>query len=132
MADGNVYVFNATPNTMSLFLNNHLLKASVAGVLQANSYAPTPLTVARNPAPGDPGVAQFGTTNTLIVSFDAGGSQTYPVKVDANVLPITVDLQLYIFFNEVVLVTPTGSGEAAVIQGEATDETKLEELKAQA
>lgn len=124
---GNVYVFNATPNTMSLFLNNHLLKASVPGVLQSNQYAPTPLSVARNPA-DNPGVAQFGSTNDLVVSFDAGGSQDYSVPIDPNQLPITVDLQLYIFFNEVVLVTPTGSGEADVIQGSPTSAEKLAEL----
>jgi hypothetical protein len=131
---GNVYVFNATPNTMSLFLNNHMLKASVAGVLQSNQYAPTPLKVNRNASTADPGVAQFATKNTLVVSFDAGGSQTYGVPINPNQdgLAITNDLQLYIFFNEVVLVTPTGSGQASVIQGEPTDSALLEELQAQA
>jgi hypothetical protein len=128
---GNVYVFNATPNTMSLFLNQHLLKASVQGVQQSNSYAPTPISVARNPA-DNPGVAQFGSTNDLVVSFDAGGAQDYSVPIDPNVLPITADLQLYIFFNEVVLVTPTGSGTASVINGTPTLASKLEELQAQA
>jgi hypothetical protein len=128
---GNVYVFNATPNTMSLFLNQHLLKASVQGVQQSNSYAPTPISVPRNPA-DNPGVAQFGSTNDLVVSFDAGGAQDYSVPIDPNVLPITADLQLYIFFNEVVLVTPTGSGTASVINGTPTSASKLEELQAQA
>jgi hypothetical protein len=126
---GNVYVFNATPNVMSLFLNEHLLKASVPGVLQANAYAPTPLTVARNPADHS-GVAQFGTDNDLTVSFDAGGSQDYSVPIDPNQLPITSDLQLYIFFDEVVLVTPTGSGQSSVIEGGATPAAKAEKLKA--
>jgi hypothetical protein len=126
---GNVYVFNATPNVMSLFLNEHLLKASVPGVLQANSYAPTPLTVARNPADHS-GVAQFGTDNDLTVSFDAGGSQDYSVPIDPNQLPITSDLQLYIFFDEVVLVTPTGSGQSSVIEGSQTSQAKVDKLKA--
>jgi hypothetical protein len=128
---GNVYVFNATPNVMSLFLNEHLLKASVPGVLQSNSYTPTPLSVARNPA-DNPGVAQFGSTNDLVVSFDAGGAQDYAVPIDPNSLPITVDLQLYIFFNEVVLVSPTGSGTASVISGAPTSEDKLDKLNAEA
>jgi hypothetical protein len=128
---GNVYVFNATPNVMSLFLNQHLLKASVPGVLQANSYAPTPISVARNPA-DNPGVAQFGSINDLVVSFDAGGAQDYPVPIDPNSLPITADLQLYIFFNEVVLVSPTGTGTASVIVGTPTSVAKLDELKEQA
>jgi hypothetical protein len=128
---GNVYVFNATPNTMSLFLNQHLLKASVQGVQQSNSYAPTPISVPRNPA-DNPGVAQFGSTNDLVVSFDAGGAQDYTVPIDPNTLPITADLQLYIFFNEVVLVSPTGSGTASVISGSPTSSEKLSQLEAQA
>ena len=132
MADGNVYVFNATPNTMTLLLNNHLLKASVSGVQQSNQYTPTALSVARNPA-DDPGVAQFGTDNTLIVSFDpAGGSQTYSVPIDPTAIPITEDLQLYIFFNEVVLVDASGAGHSSVIQGTAADEAEVEKIMAEA
>jgi hypothetical protein len=130
MADGNVYVFNATPNTMSLFLNNHLLKTSVSGVTQSASYAPTPFSVSRNPADHS-GVAQFGTYNEFIVSFDAGGSQSYSITIDPNQLSITSDLQLYIFFNEVVLVTPTGDGESTVIVGQPASQPQLDELKAQ-
>lgn len=128
---GNVYVFNATPNTMSLFLNEHLLKASVQGVQQSASYTPTAISVARNPA-DNPGVAQFGSTNDLVVSFDAGGAQDYSVPIDPNSLPITDDLQLYIFFNEVVLVSPTGSGTASVITGSPTSAERLADLQAQA
>jgi hypothetical protein len=131
MADGNVYVFNATPNTMTLLLNNHLLKASVSGVQQSNQYTPTALSVARNPA-DDPGVAQFGSDNTLIVSFDAGGSQQYSVPIDPNAIPITEDLQLYIFFNEVVLVDASGAGHSSVIQGTAADEAEVEKIMAEA
>jgi hypothetical protein len=130
MADGNVYVFNATPNTMTLLLNNHILKASVPGVQQSNQYTPTPLVVARNPA-DNPGVAQFGTNNTLIVSFDDGGSQQYPVPIDPNKIPITEDLQLYIFFNEVVLVDATGAGHSTVIQGTAADQAEVDRIKAE-
>jgi hypothetical protein len=128
---GNVYVFNATPNTMTLFLNQHVLKSSVQGVLQSNSYAPTPFSVARSPA-DNPGVALFGSTNSLVVSFDAGGSQEYSVPIDPNTLPITADLQLYIFFNEVVLVSPTGSGSASVIKGSTISSDKLKALQAEA
>jgi hypothetical protein len=131
MPVGNVYVFNATPNTVSLFLNQHLLKASVAGVTQSNQYAPTPIAVQRNPA-DHAGVAQFGTDNELIVSFDAGGAQDYSITIDPNAVPITADLQLYIFFNQVVLVTPDGSGQSTVITGVSTSAAKLDALKAQA
>jgi hypothetical protein len=128
---GNVYVFNATPNTMTLLLNEHLLKASVQGVQSSNSYTPTAISVARNPA-DNPGVAQFGSTNALVVSFDAGGAQNYSVPIDPNALPITSDLQLYIFFNEVVLVSPTGSGTDSVISGSPVSDDALTELLAKA
>jgi len=128
---GNVYVFNATPNTMSLFLNQHLLKASVQGVQQSNSYTPTAISVARNPA-DNPGVAQFGSKNDLVVSFDAGGAQDYSVPIDPNTLPITADLQLYIFFNEVVLVSPTGSGTSSVINGQDVSAETLKQLQNEA
>jgi hypothetical protein len=130
MADGNVYVFNATPNTMTLLLNAHILKASVSGVQQSNQYTPTPIAVPRNPA-DNPGVAQFGTNNTLIVSFDAGGSQQYPVPINPNTIPITEDLQLYIFFNEVVLVDATGAGHSTVIQGSPADQAEVDRIKAE-
>lgn len=126
---GNVYVFNATPNTMSLFLNEHLLKAGVTGVQASNQYTPSAITVARNPA-DHAGVAQFGSENELVVSFDAGGSQEYSVPIDPNELPITDDLQLYIFFNQVVLVTPTGAGKSDVIVGNPTPQGKLQALAA--
>jgi hypothetical protein len=125
MADGNVYVFNATPNTVSLFLNSHMLKASVPGVQLSTQYTPTPTSVARNPA-DKPGVAQFGSDNTLIVSFDAGGAQEYSIPIDPNQIPITADLQLYIFFNEVVLVTPTGAGQQVVFKGKAVNKADIE------
>lgn len=128
---GNVFVFNATPNTMTLFLNQHVLKLSVQGVQQSNSYAPTPISVARSPA-DNPGAALFGSTNLLVVSFDAGGAQDYSVPIDPNTLPITADLQLYIFFNDVVLVSPTGSGTASVIKGLPTSSDMLNALQAEA
>jgi len=133
-AIGSVYVFNATPNAMALLLNNHILSASTPGVQKSSSYQPSPQQVQRNPASGNPGNATFGGENTLIVSFLQGTSQQYPVTISAD-LQINNDLQLYIFFNEVVLVTPTGAGESSVIMGQALtaeQEKELEQLVATA
>lgn len=119
---GNVYVFNGTPNAMALILNNTILTASLAGVTQSSNYVPQQVIVARNPSPGNPGNNTFGGQNTLVVSFTSGGgSQVYPVDIDPNLIPIGNDVQLYIFFNEVVLVSPTGqanqNGQSMVVTG---------------
>lgn len=135
-AIGSVYVFNATPNTMTLLLNNHILSGSTPGVQKTSSYQPSPQQVARNSAQGNPGNATFGAQNTLIVSFPTGTDQSYPVNINPNAVQITNDLQLYIFFNEVVLVTPTGAaGESTVIEGQqlsAQEKQQVEELVATA
>jgi len=127
-AVGNVYVFNATPNTMTLILNAHLLSASTAGVQKSSSYQPSPQQVQRNAAGGNPGNATFGGQNQLLVSFPQGTSQQYPVTIDSNAVQIGNDLQLYIFFNEVVLVTPTGTGESTVIEGQALTAQQQEDV----
>jgi hypothetical protein len=104
-----VFVFNATPNAMVLLLNQHVLTLNLSGVQSSNGYAPQTIAVQRNAASGNPGVAQFASVNNLIVSFPNGTAQTYTIVIDPAQLQINSDLQLYIFFNEVVLVTPTGS-----------------------
>jgi hypothetical protein len=117
---------------MALILNNTILTASLAGVAQANNYVPQQVIVPRNPSPGNPGNATFGGQNTLIVSFTSGGgSQVYPVAIDPNTIPISNDVQLYIFFNEVVLVSPTGqanqNGQSQVTFGHSlSPEQELE------
>jgi hypothetical protein len=114
---GNVYVFNATPNAMLLILNNHIAASNVAGVQQSNGYAPNSVSIPRNPSSSDPGQAQFGGINVLIVSFPSGTSQTYPITIDPNDQQINNDLELYIFFNECVLVSPAGTASP---QGQKT------------
>ena len=120
---GQVYVFNATPNAMVLLLNQHVLTLNLNGVQQSSGYAPQSIAVPRNAASGNPGVAQFAGINNLIVSFPSGTSQTYNVVIDPTQLQLGVDLQLYIFFNQVVLVSPSGSagqvGQAQMLQGTA-------------
>ncbi len=128
---GNVYVFNGTPNAMALILNNTILTASLAGVAQTSNYVPQQVIVPRNPSPGNPGNATFGGQNTLIVSFTSGGgSQVYSVDIDPNLIPIGNDVQLYIFFNEVVLVSPTGqanqNGQSMVVTGLALSKEEEE------
>jgi hypothetical protein len=89
------------------------MPAILNGVQSSNGYAPQSISVPRNPATSS-GVAQFGTFNTLVVSFPNGTAQTYSVTIDPTQLQINVDLQLYIFFNVVVVVTPSGSaGQSA-------------------
>ena len=125
---GNVYVFNSTPNTMTLLLNNHILSASTSGVQKSSSYQPSPQQVQRNSASGNPGNATFGGSNELIVSFPAGSSQQYEVPVPQD-LQITNDLQLYIFFNQVVLVSPTGAGTSTVIEGTTLSDAQKEDME---
>jgi hypothetical protein len=129
---GNVYVFNATPNAMLLLLNEHVAIVNLAGIQQSNGYAPQSVTVARNPASGNPGVAQFGGTNKLTVSFPAGTAQDYPIAIDPNNQQITNDLELYIFFNECVLVSPAGTASPQgqqVISGQSLPAAHAEEIR---
>jgi hypothetical protein len=120
---GTVYIFNATPNVMNLLLNNSILAVNLAGISVSGTppYAASPASAPRNPAPGNPGNATFGGQNSLVVNFPAGTAQTYPVAIPPTI-QITNDVQLYIFFNEVMLVNPSGtasnpSGTATAIQG---------------
>jgi hypothetical protein len=130
---GNVYVFNATPNDMTLLLNDHILDALLTGTQETSSYAPASTKAPRNAATGNPGTATFGSQNTLVVSFPDGTSQSYPVNINPDQPQIDSDLQLYIFFNQVVLVMPSGSGSEpgqSVIKGQppsASDVAAMQE-----
>ena len=129
---GNVYVFNGTPNAMLLILNNAVLTSSLSGTAQSSNYVPNVVQVARNSATTNPGNATFGGENTLIVSFPSGTSQTYPVNIDPNQIQIANDLQLYSFFNEVVLVTPTGqanqNGQSTVMTGSEISQDEVDSM----
>jgi hypothetical protein len=111
---GNVYVFNTTNAQLQLILNNTIVSTTLAGVTQSGGYAPTAVTIARNPSTGNPGTNQFGATNNLIVSYGSGGgtSQKFAVNIDPNQNPIANDLQLYIYFNIAVLVSGGGQGSS--------------------
>jgi len=105
MATGNVYVFNTYYNeAVTLVLNNYYvgnLSAATAG-----TYAPTSTSIARNASPQNPGQAQFGGENTLIVAYGSGGtSYSYNVGgISFSSVPAEHDLQLYLFYNLAVLV----------------------------
>jgi hypothetical protein len=127
---GSVYYFNATPNAMLLLNNNHLLNANVAGIAKSGGYKAAGSSVLRDSA-DHTNNKTFGTDNTLVVSFPDGGSQEYPVHIDPNSVQITNDVQLYIYFNQVVLVTPTGSGQGSqlVIDGTPASERAHEAIR---
>jgi hypothetical protein len=120
---GNVYVFNATTNDMTLILNNHPISGTLSGAAQGSSYKPNVTTIARVPGSGNPQTANFGGQNSLIVSFPSGGSQVYSVPVNQTLQNQQgTDLQLYIFYTDAVLVSPgqqqdNPTGDSLVIQG---------------
>lgn len=124
---GNVYIFNATPNTVGLILNNQPLGSSLTGITSSSGYAPNSTTVARNASPTNPGNNTFGGQNTLVVYFSGGGGQTYPVNIPTSLAQLSSDLQLYVFYNEVILVSPSGTasdpgGTSQIIVGNAVSE----------
>lgn len=132
MAIGNVYVFNTTSNAMNLILNNHIVSGQLNGVTSSNGYTPTTLSIPRNPSSGNPGNATFGGQNTLIVSFPDGTAQSYTVNIDPSIIPITGDLQLYIFFNILVLLSPGVSNQTVITASAAFSATEFVGVKSAA
>jgi hypothetical protein len=108
---GNVYVFNGTPNTLSLILNNMPISGTLAAISSSSGYAPSSTSVSRNSASGNPGNNTFGGKNDLVVYFPGGTAQNYPVNISVSQAQIGQDLQLYIFYNQVMLVLPGGNAE---------------------
>ncbi|HYP40375.1 MAG TPA: hypothetical protein VEX13_08435 [Chloroflexia bacterium] len=129
---GNVYVFNATTNDMTLILNNHPISGTLSAAAQGSSYKPNVTTIARVPGSGNPQTANFGGQNVLIVSFPAGGSQLYNVNVNQTLQnQQATDLQLYIFYTDAVLVSPgqqqdNPTGESLVLQGKPVENVEVE------
>lgn len=116
MATGSVYVFNTYSNEgVSLVLNNYYvgnLSAATAG-----TYAPTSTSIARNASPGNPGDAEFGGENTLIVAYGTGGtSYSYNVSgISFSDVPAEHDLQLYLFYNLAVLVKEAAASPVPIV-----------------
>jgi 2',3'-cyclic-nucleotide 2'-phosphodiesterase (5'-nucleotidase family) len=127
MAAGNLYYFNATPRVMTLINNNHILNAKVEGVQKSSGYAPTSNSAARVAATKSE-ESTFGQQNALVVSLTPGGSQEYPVDIDPNEFPLEEDLELYIFYNQVVLVSSTGKARSTVINGSPLSDSEAEAL----
>jgi len=131
MAAGNVYYFNATPRTMTLLNNNHILNAKVDGVQQTSGYAPSSNSEKRAAATKSEETT-FGQENTLVVSLSPGGSQKYEIEIDPNEYPLEEDVELYIFYNQVVLVSSTGKAHSTVYTGAKLSDSEAEELLEQA
>lgn len=131
MAAGNVYYFNATPRTMTLLNNNHILNAKVEGVQQSSGYAPSSHSEKRAAATKSEETT-FGEQNTLIVSLSPGGSQEFDIEINPNEYPLEEDVELYIFYNQVVLVSSTGKAHSTVYTGKKLSDSEAEELLDQA
>ncbi|MFL6137454.1 MAG: hypothetical protein ACJ74O_06605 [Frankiaceae bacterium] len=132
---GDVYIFNATPNALLLIINNQPMYGRLAGILSSSGYAPNSIAVSRNSSPSNPGNNTFGGQNTLVVYVTGGGAQSYPVNIPTSEAQLGHDLQLYVFYNEVVLVLPSGSatdpfGSARVIGGTRISEEDISALAA--
>jgi hypothetical protein len=131
MAAGSLYYFNATPRTMMLLNNNHLLNAKVEGVQQTSGYAPATHSEKRAAAT-ESEETTFGKKNTLVVSLSPGGSQRYEIEIDPNEYPLEEDLVLYIFYNQVVLVSASGKAHSTVYSATKLSDSEAEELLQQA
>ena len=126
-----IYVFNATPIPMSLTLNSVPISGTLSAIQSSTGYAASTVSVLRNPG-GSSGTNQFGSQNTLTVVFNPqatnpGPVQIFSIPVDPNTYPIVYDLQLYIFYGQAALISPSGSpaessagvgGTPTMIEGE--------------
>jgi hypothetical protein len=125
---GSVYVFNTySSEGLTLVLNNY--PAGSLPAATAATYAPTSTSIIRNPSPGNPGVAEFGGQNTLIVAYGTGGtSYRYNVSgIAFSDVPQNHDLQLYLFYNLAVLVKESNAAPVP-IQGSQLSSQELAQL----
>jgi hypothetical protein len=125
---GSVYIFNTYVNEgLSLTLNNY--PAGQLTAATASTYVPTSTSIIRNPSPANPGVAEFGGQNTLVVAYGTGGaSYRYDVsKIAFSDVPQSHDLQLYIFYNLAVLVKESDAAPVQIV-GAQLSEQELAQL----
>jgi hypothetical protein len=122
MSEGNVQVFNATPYSVTLFVNNYVL-GRVPGA-SGPSYTPPSVVAVRTPGHLGPG-PQFGTESTVVVAFEQSAVD-FTVTIDPNQVPINADVQLFLAFDNALLVLPNSS---VAISGSAGDLEKVQELK---
>src|SRR5438105_98516 len=109
-----VYVFNATPIPISLTLNQIPISGNLAAIQSSSGYAANSVAVARNTSSGNPGTNQFGGQNTLVVVFNPTGPnpgpvQSFNIPINPNAYPIVSDLQLYVFYGQAALISPSGA-----------------------
>jgi len=111
-ATGKVYIYNTTNQAVKVELND----TDLEGRIPANSggdggYLPVQsaeAVVPRNDASSTPD-AVFATNNTLELKF-AGTSNKYSsIKIDPGSYPTNTDLVLYVFYNYIVLISPTNN-----------------------
>ncbi|MDT3395910.1 hypothetical protein RKE29_04500 [Streptomyces sp. B1866] len=107
---GKVYIFNATPYQVTMVLNNKAIMSPLNGIKVENEYKAEVKPVKRNPADHS-GTNEFGTYNTLAVSYDDGNPVPFPVTIYQSDHPIGQDLQLYLFEDQVTLVSKDGKTE---------------------
>jgi hypothetical protein len=127
----NVYMFNTYNNQANLNLNTWGLPNPLAAAAPPN-YTPTSTNRPRNPSKGNPGIAQFGAQNTLIVAFGTLDSPdaTYSYEIDGisyEDVPSSQDLQLYIFYNTIVLVKQSEAGPV-IYQGEQASPEQIKHV----
>jgi hypothetical protein len=119
---GNVQIFNATPYNVNLLVNEYVL-GEVPGA-GGPGYTPASIVAAR--APGDVGAGpQFAAKNTLIVAFEQTAVD-FVVEIDPNQVPPNADVQLYLAFDNALLVLGNSS---VAIPGSPGDLAKAQELK---
>lgn len=107
MNTGSVYYFNATPSQLVLINNGFMLNAGIPGVQPTSGYVPVGNEAPRSPGSVS-GSSAFGTTNSLVAMLPDGSGRSYVVTIDPQQIPIFDDLQLYVYVNELVLVSPDG------------------------
>jgi hypothetical protein len=121
---GQVYVFNAMPEPVTLLLNDHLVAVSIPGVSQADGYRASEVAVPRSPETV-PSSGTFGTQNVVVAAIAGGPAFTFQIGIDPTRVPPNADLQLYIAFGDALLVTghdaqtfsggPAGQEELALV-----------------
>lgn len=102
MAD--VYLFNTCDSMLGLTLNKR--PAHDLSAADSKKYIPTSKSIKRNPAEGNPGVAEFGGTNSLTV-HNKDGDVTYDYTVDGisySKVMAKKDLQIYVFYDQLIMV----------------------------
>ena len=111
-ATGKVYIYNTTNQPVKVELNDTDLEGRIpANSGRENGYLPVShadAVVDRSDATSTPD-AVFATNNTLEIKF-SGTSNKYPtVTISPGSYSTDTDLVLYIFYNYIVLISPTNN-----------------------